>query len=235
MGKPRSTKSLFQATRPKPDKGPALIKDMPRQDKPREARDPLDFDPTPEDATEAFLDQELDFIRAHGDTVAETALGAGHMKRPLVRAGFKVRGFDIVDRLEGGIFCLGSFYDTRERPCAISITNPPYGEINASNGHARWLLHTLDLGFDYVAMLLNADWCAPRINGFDRIFHDHPPSVEYLCCWKIDFRGLGAPPQRNSWFVWDKNRPALGPNTWVRKRLYRDPSLRGQADMRFDQ
>lgn len=29
-------------------------------------------------------------------------------------------------------------------------------------------------------------------------------------------------PQRNSWFAWDKNRPALGPNEWRRKRLYKE-------------
>ena len=232
MARAASTKSLFRATKPKPDKGDPLFNDLPRHDKPA-LRDPLDYDPTPEEVTEAFLHAEIDHIRAHGDLVAETALGGGHILRPLVRAGFRVRGFDVVDRNAGQIFCLGSYFDTQDRPAPIEITNPPYNEASAK-AHGRWLHHSFGLGFDYIAMLLSADWSAARINGFDALFHDRPPSVEYLCCWKIDFRGEGSPPQRNSWFVWDVNRPPLGPNEWVRRRLYRDFTPAGQADMGFD-
>ncbi|MCW1932629.1 hypothetical protein [Pararhodobacter zhoushanensis] len=216
-----SAKALFRATRPSPVAGVPLIADLPRQDAPADARDPLDYDPTPPDATAAFLGAEMDAILAHGRRVWEPAVGAGHIARVLAQHGFEVIGNDVQDRGWPGVI-LRSFFAVHEALAPIQITNPPYGQISARDGHGRWLTHALALQPGYLAMLLNADWPAARINGFDALFAKHPPSVEYLCCWKIDFRGGGSPPQRNSWFVWDTNRPAPGPNTWLRKRLYRD-------------
>lgn len=222
MKKPADAKRLFLATKRKNDRGPALMEGLPEQVKPN-TRDPLDFDPTPESATAAILYHEAPFMALHGQTVHEPAVGAGHIARVLTRYGFKVRGGDVVDRGWGHPFCLGNYLESDRRGADIHFTNPPYNLINASSGGGAWLLHALKLGTPYIALLLNADWPAARVNGLDRILHDHPPSIEYLCCWKIDFRGGGSPPQRNSWFVWDMNRPAPDPNTWVRKRLYKDP------------
>ncbi|MDF2140843.1 hypothetical protein [Paenirhodobacter sp. CAU 1674] len=222
-----SAKPLFQAMRAKRDVRQLGLGDFaaaPSADQ----RDPLDFDPTPESATRPFIAAEIDFIRAHGELVWETAVGAGHIARVLAEFGFDVLGSDVVDRGWPDVE-LRSFLDYAVPRAPVQITNPPYNQINAAHGHGRWLRHALDLGAGYVALLLNADWPAARINGFDQLLHDHPPSIEYLCCWKIDFRGHGAPPQRNSWFVWDGNRPALGPNTWARRRLYREVSDPGQG------
>ncbi len=83
----------------------------------------------------------------------------------------------------------------------------------------------------YRALLLSAMWPGARKNGMDRLFRDHPPSVEYLCCWRIDFRGGGSAPMQNSWFVWDENRPALGPDSWERKRLYREVVCEEQGEL----
>lgn len=225
-----SAKALFRATKPKGPNGPRLFTEaaLPPQTAPS-ARDPLDYDPTPSDATEAFLAVEGKFIHAHDGPVWESAVGGGHMANVIRARGHVVIGSDIVDRGWQGMI-VRSLYDFSEAPARKMITNPPYCEINARDGHGRWLRHALGLGCDYIALLLNADWAAARINGLDELMHDHPPSVEYLCCWKIDFRGGGSPPQRNSWFVWDKKRPALGANTWVRSRLYREvPDPRQEA------
>jgi hypothetical protein len=226
----QSAKALFRATKPKSRPHPAqlLMGDLPEQRKPEEGRDPLDYDPTPVDATLAFLGKEECHIHAHGDEVWENAVGGGHMARALEHVGFKVLGSDIVDRGHPGTL-IRSFYGFHRAPVPVCISNPPYCEINARDGHGRWLKHLLSLDLKYIALLLNADWPAARINGMDVLFEQHPPSLEYLCCWKIDFRGGGSPPQRNSWFVWDTNRPALGPNRWERTRLYRDAgSTQGQ-------
>jgi len=158
---------------------------------------------------------------AHGNEVWEPAVGAGHMARVMEAHGLRVAGSDVVDRGWPGAI-VRSFYDFTAAPAQTQITNPPYCEINARDGAGRWLHHALSFRPKYLAMLLSSDWAAARINGFDAMFRDHPPSVEYLCCWKIDFRGLGSPPQRNSWFVWDVSRPPVGPDAWVRRRLYRD-------------
>lgn len=216
-----SAKGLFLATKAKPAAGVPLIADLPRQVALSPLRDPLDYDPTPPDATEAFLAVERDFILAHGRRVWETAVGAGHIACVLQRHGFEVIGNDVEDRGWPGLI-LSSFYDFHEPLAPIQFTNPPYCEVNARNGHGRWIRHALSLRPGYLALLLSADWPAARINGFDALMHDYPPSLEYLCCWKIDFRGGGQAPQRNSWFVWDTNRPPLAPNTWPRTRLYRD-------------
>jgi hypothetical protein len=228
MTGPRSAKALFRATRPAPVPHPVLA-DLPRF-APADTRDPLDYDPTPPDATLALLAAEGEAIRAHSLAVWEPAVGGGHIARVLAAAGFVVRGSDVVDRGWPGTV-VRSFYEIDGRGWPeVQITNPPYGEISARDGHGRWLRHALSLHPRYLALLLNADWAAARINGFDALFRDCPPSVEYLCCWKIDFRGGGSPPQRNSWFVWDVARPAPGPDAWLRRRLYRDaPDARQEA------
>ncbi|GAA5073574.1 hypothetical protein N0B44_15690 [Roseibacterium beibuensis] len=222
-----SAKGLFLATKPKRTRDARqadLMPDLPDQSAPisaRDLRDPLDYDPTPFDATRAFLGVEGDLIRAHGTTVWEPAAGGGHMVYELRAAGFDVVASDVVDRGWPGVD-LRSFYQFDAAPAPVQVTNPPYNEINARDGHGRWLLHSFDLGLDYIALLLNADWPAARKNGMDAILAAHPPSVEYLCCWKIDFRGGGAPPQRNSWFVWDVKRPAPSCGGWLRRRLFRE-------------
>lgn len=228
---PASTKALFRAMKPKGDQSEGMFGNLAEQVK-EENRDPLDYDPTPPDATRSFLIREIDFIRAHGNVISEPAVGNGHMARVFRDWGFEVFAGDVEDRGYDHPFCLGSYYDTRRAPAPIMITNPPYGEVSARDGHGRWLQHALDLEHGYIAMLLNADWSAARINGFDEIFRKNPPSIEYLCCWKIDFRGKGSPPQRNSWFVWDKNRPPVAPNSWVRSRLYRDRGNQTESTQR---
>ena len=70
-------------------------------------------------------------------------------------------------------------------------------------------------------MLLNWDWIAARINGMDELHTLLPASRVYICCWKIDFRGLGAPPQRNGWLVWD----ADWQGETVLRRLYRESRM----------
>lgn len=199
--------------------GQGGLAEWPEHRRPDDVRDPLDYDPTPPDATAAFLGAEAEHIRAHGNLIWENAVGAGHMAGECQRWGFDVVGSDVVDRGWQGVQ-LASFYEFNKPLAPIVISNPPYCEIT-SRAHGRWMWHTLALGVPYIAYLLSAEWCAARINSMDRLFVEHPPSIEYLCTWKIDFRGQGQAPQRNSFFVWDANRPALGPDAWVRKRLFR--------------
>lgn len=217
-----STKSLFQAIKPKSPKDALQgIMGFPEQKAPTEGRDPLDYDPTPPSATQAVLREELPHILKHGSTVWETAVGAGHIANVLTQHGLTVLGNDVVDRGWPGVE-LRSFLDCNKPRSKLGFTNPPYNLISARDGHCRWIKHSLALGMDYIALLLNADWPCARINGMDQLLEDHPPSVEYRCTWKIDFRGLGAPPQRNSWFIWDTNRPAPQGGGWISKRLYKE-------------
>lgn len=225
----QSAKALFRATKTKRPAHPEMFATDGLGKKPA-SRDPLDYDPTPASATEAFLAAERDHILLHGGLAWETAVGGGHIADVLNRAGFTVIGTDIVDR---GYWRteVKDFFAHDVPRALVEITNPPYNQINARDGAGRWFFHGQDLGLRYRALLLNADWPAARINGMDRLFEEHPPSIEYLCTWKIDFRGGGNPPQRNSWFVWDTNRPAPGPNIWLRTRLFKDVPDERQEEM----
>jgi len=114
---------------------------------------------------------------------------------------------DLIDRGCPDSWQADFFTCRRSRGGAI-ITNPPYNLINARDGHGRWLRHTLDMpGWRYLALLLSWDWPAARANGLGAMLDRHPFSWCYLMRWKLDFTGEGSPPQRNAWFVWDRDDP----------------------------
>ena len=86
------------------------------------------------------------------------------------------------------------------------ITNPPFNLITARDGHGRWLKHTLAMpGWRYCALLLDWNWAAGKINGLGELLDRQPFTRSYLMRWKIDFTGEGQAPQRNAWFVWDRD------------------------------
>ena len=122
------------------------------------------------------------------------------MAREIEAFGLPVVASDLIDR-----GCpraeIRSFYDFPVSMAPAIVTNPPYCEINARDGKGRWLTHSLDLGARYVALFLNWDW--PAAKGLAGILAQHPISRVYVCRWKVDFTGKGAPPQRNAWFIWD--------------------------------
>lgn len=129
---------------------------------------------------------------------------AEDLARPMCEAGLTVIGSDTVDR-GWPMTEVRSFYDFERSEAPAIITNPPYSEINARDGHGRWLRHTLSLtGWEYCALLLSWDWPAARANGLGALLDAHPFSYCYLMRWKLDFTGEGSPPQRNAWFVWDR-------------------------------
>lgn len=162
-----------------------------------------DFYPTPPEVTRALLAVEGDVIRRAaapaGGLVWEAAAGDGAMAREVMAHGFDVHASDIVDRGCGAE--IADFLAIRQRRADVLITNPPYNLINARDGKGRWLTHALDLGCTYVALFLNWEW--PAAAGLAPILERHPVSRAYVCRWKVDFTGKGAPPQRNGWFIWD--------------------------------
>mgnify|MGYP005855026103 CR=1 FL=1 len=165
--------------------------------RPREA---LDFYPTPPEVTRALLAAEGARLAEIG-TVWEPACGDGAMSRELAAAGLRVVSSDIADR--GYPCAVRGFYDYAAPPARAIVTNPPYDQINARDGKGRWLAHAMALDVDYLALFLNWDW--PAAAGLAGLLARWPISRAWLCRWKVDFTGAGAPPQRNGWFVWDKS------------------------------
>lgn len=203
----RSTKALFRATKPKLHRGDGFAADWPEARAPEDGRRDDDFYPTGQpEAVRALMTAEWLRLEDLG-MVWEPAVGDGALAREIGAAGLAVIGSDIVDR-GWPVTQLRSFYDFDKSLAPAIITNPPYSEINARDGHGRWLRHTLDMpGWEYCALLLSWDWPAARANGLGAMLDAHPFSRCYLMRWKLDFTGAGSPPQRNAWFIWDKADP----------------------------
>lgn len=223
-----STKSLFRATKAKrkADWRQTALMDLPESAKPDEARRADDFYPTGQpDAIRALFARDGKRIRGLG-AVWEPAVGDGALAREVKTFGLPCFGSDVVDRgwPETEI---RSFYEFTDSPAPAIITNPPYSEINARDGHGRWLRHTLSMpGWRYLALLLSWDWPAARQNGLVALLDNHPFSYCYLMRWKLDFTGAGSPPQRNAWFVWDRDDQRCEPGfRWLDREDARQGTL----------
>lgn len=229
-----SSHALFKAMRqPRAAlQGAALPIDLPLQAAPVDtARRAHDFYATGEPcAARALLAADGARIAALGG-VFECAVGNGALAREFVAAGLPVVGADIVDRGWPDTI-VQSYYDFEAAPARAIITNPPFCEINARDGHGRWLRHTLDLpGWDYCAFLLSWDWPAAVVNGLGAMLDASPFSYCYLMRWKIDFTGAGSPPQRNAWFVWDRAHVGPPEFRWLNRVDNRQETMNLGADL----
>jgi hypothetical protein len=204
-----SSKSLFRATKAKPhrDERQAAFDVGGEQRKPERERRALDLYPTGQpDAIRALFAKDGARICGLG-TVWEPAAGRGDLVRELEAEGLTCFASDIADHGCPDVL-VRSFYDFRNSPADAIITNPPYCEINARDGHGKWLRHTLSMpSWRYCALLLSWDWPAARANGLGELLDANPFTRCYLMRWKLDFTGEGSPPQRNAWFVWDRDDP----------------------------
>lgn len=109
-------------------------------------------------------------------------MGDGALAREIETAGIPCVGSDIVDRGWPEVE-LRSFYDFPDSLAPAIITNPPFCEINARDGHGRWLRHTLGMPtWRYCALLLSWAWPAARANGLGALLDTHPFSYCYLIC-----------------------------------------------------
>lgn len=204
-----SAKALFRAIKPKAavaEGQGALMANLPEASKPIDAaRVEHDFYPTGQpEAIRALLARDGARIRQLG-AVWEPACGDGALVREIRGAGITCVATDLIDR-----GCPDSwqadFFACDVARAPVMITNPPFNLINARDGHGRWLRHSIGMhGWRYMALLLSWDWPAARQNGLGALLDAVPFSYCYLMRWKLDFTGAGSPPQRNAWFVWDRD------------------------------
>lgn len=207
-----SAKSYFRAISGqgnRPDAGTPLLDDAPLSPRPKReaARRGDDFYPTAQpEAIRALFAADGQRIR-ESRTVWEPACGDGALVREIRAMGMPCCASDLIDRGCPDSW-VADFYSCLTSRGGAIITNPPFCEINARDGHGRWLRHTLAMpGWDYLALLLSWDWPAARANGLGKLLDEQPFSWSYLMRWKLDFTGEGSPPQRNAWFVWDRRDP----------------------------
>lgn len=203
-----SAKPLFRAMKAKPvsDHHQDDLMDIAKSRKPLvEKRRAEDFYPTGQpEAIRALLARDGERINDLG-SVWEPACGDGALVKEIRNTGLSCVASDLIDRKCPDSHIADYFSASASLAPAI-ITNPPYNLINARDGHGKWLRHTLDMpGWRYMALLLSWDWPAARANGLGAMLDAHPFSYCYLMRWKLDFTGEGSPPQRNAWFVWDRD------------------------------
>ena len=201
-----TAKALFRATKRKADPGAALFQ-AEESRAPETERRKDDFYPTGQtDAIRALLVADGARIKALGP-VWEPACGAGDLVRVIRAEGIPCCASDLIDRECPDSWQEDYFTCMRSRAPSI-ITNPPYNLINARDGRGAWLRHSLAMpDWRYMALLLSWDWPAARANGLGALLDANPFSWCYLMRWKLDFTGEGSPPQRNAWFIWDRDDP----------------------------
>lgn len=146
----------------------------------RAGRAPLEFYPTPPEATRALLSVE-DF----DGSIWECACGDGAISRELTAAGHDVISTDLVDRGygQGG----HNFLKSDKALAKHIITNPPYGTHGLGDAFVRRaLIHAHKTG-GTVAMLLNLRSLANPDR--HKKFVKTPPSAIYilddLTCWPM--------------------------------------------------
>lgn len=183
-----------------------------------------DFTPTPPEPTLALCHYERQAL-ARYPLIWEAACGDGRMLRNLESCGHSVIGSDLVDR--GCSAVVQDFFAFNEPLSPCIVTNPPYDKINARDGGGEWVWHAMDrLGVEYMACLLNWSW--PGAAGLAELWGRYTPSLVYLCRWKIDFTGEGAPPMLNAWYIWDVARPPVEPGESRLRMMDRiDPNQMG--------
>lgn len=138
-----------------------------------EARDSLDFFPTPPWATRALINDVLGAENCRG-TAWEPACGAGHMSAVLAETFGRVFRSDVHDYGVGAV--IGSFVgegaDRAECPFrpAWIITNPPF---NLAMDFAERAIGEATVG---VALLVRSTWIE-GVARYERIFSRTPPAI----------------------------------------------------------
>ena len=185
----------------------------------RAGRAPLEFYPTPPEATRALLS-----VESFDGPIWEPACGDGAISRELEAAGYNVISTDLVDR---GFGTGGQDFLKSDKPLAKHIiTNPPYGTHGLGDAFARRaLIHARKTG-GTVAMLLNLRSLANPDR--HKKFVKTPPSAIYilddLTCWpegKPTDRSRRIARQQYYWAVWKPDHQGAPKMWWLSTRHFR--------------
>ena len=185
----------------------------------RAGRAPLEFYPTPPEATRALLS-----VENFDGSIWEPACGDGAISRELTKAGYDVTSTDLADR---GFGKGGNDFLKSEEPLAKHIiTNPPYGTHGLGDAFVRRaLIHTRKTG-GTVAMLLNLRSLANPDR--HKKFVKTPPSAIYilddLTCWlegKPTDKSRRIARQQYYWAVWKPGHKGAPKMWWLSTRDFK--------------
>lgn len=155
-------------------------------------REKDDFYESPPECTHAFMKKEGRMVPLK---VWECAAGKGAISEVLKLYGRNVISTDLVDRGYSDCQSHVDFLMERKKMCDAIITNPPFKLA------IQFALHAHDIGIDYMAMLLKADFFNSR--KAHHLFRVWRPARIYALDWRPDFKDGGNPTMNCSWAVWD--------------------------------
>lgn len=159
----------------------------------------LDFYATSPTAITRFLEKH----QIPRMSIWECASGEDSLTQPLREAGYEVITSDIVER-RTPIDYVEDFLSTTELRAPIILTNPPYSEA------ANFVLHSIDLGAEYVYMFLKLTFLEGQ-KRYEQLFSMHPPkeiwvfSAREQCAINNDEREFKKSSAAcYAWFIWEK-------------------------------
>jgi hypothetical protein len=167
------------------------------------ARRPLDFFPTPAEATLALLP----LIKRWPKEILEPCCGDGAISKVLAAAHYDVLSADIADY--GYSHADNDFFELRATTRSI-VTNPPFGRA------ADFIRHADVIGAQRMALLLKVNFwsAASRFS----LFSQWRPYLIAPLTWRLDFTGTGAPHTDCMWCLWDRASRGTGFEPLARDR-----------------
>lgn len=157
---------------------------------PANGRKKNDFYPTPDNVTQALLNN-FNFK----DVIFEPAAGDGAMVKVLQRNGKRVIAADLEPR-HPKIHEL-DFLKLNKLPAKTIITNPPF------NIAEKFIRHAMELGVEEMALVLKSTYFHAKTRY--PLFKEYQPSAVCPLLWRPDFLGLGRPTMEVAWFIWEKS------------------------------
>lgn len=160
-----------------------------------------DYYATEPRATELLLELE-----EFNSCILEPACGEGHMSDVLIKGGYSVTSYDLIDRGYGdGVMDFLS--DDIQSWHGDIVTNPPYKFAK------QFVEKSLDIipEGNKVAMFLKLQFMESK--GRKELFINNPPKVIYvsssrlLCAKNADFDGMisgGGSAVAYAWYIWEK-------------------------------
>ena len=144
----------------------------------------------------------------------ECASGENSLVKPLKEAGYYVVTSDIVERREP-LDYVEDFLKTTELRAPIILTNPPYSKAK------EFVLHSIELGADYVYMFLKTTFLEGQ-NRYKDLFSLYPPKEVLVFSAREqvalnndeeEFKKSSA--VSYSWFIWEKGYQGRPMIDWI--------------------
>lgn len=153
-------------------------------------------------------------VEKFNSTILEPACGEGHLSDRLIKNGYSVLSYDLIDRGYG----IQMDFFSLELWAGDIITNPPYKFAQ------QFIEHSLSIipNGNKVAMFLKLQFMEGKAR--KKLFKANPPKTIYvsssrlLCAKNADFEGMikgGGSAVAYAWYVWEKGFSGKTVVEWI--------------------